>query len=59
VVDIKPYVSRFTERQGTRDGWREQIDEETARRRGLRDYGGNPKLPRGSQQTELEGPHEA
>lgn len=59
LLDIKPYVSRFDERQGTRDGWQDQIDEETARRLGRRGYDGNPKLPRGSQEKELEGPHEA
>lgn len=46
LLDIKPYVSRFDSRQGTRHGWQDDIDEETARLRGRRDYdGGEPGDP--------------
>lgn len=36
LLDIKPYVSRFDCWQTTRDGWQNEVDEETARRRGRR-----------------------
>jgi tRNA (adenine37-N6)-methyltransferase len=36
LLDIKPYTARFDCIEGTRDGWLEQVDEETARRRGRR-----------------------
>jgi tRNA-Thr(GGU) m(6)t(6)A37 methyltransferase TsaA len=39
VLDIKPYVSRFDRIDGTRDGWIDQVDESTARRRGSRETG--------------------
>jgi tRNA-Thr(GGU) m(6)t(6)A37 methyltransferase TsaA len=39
VLDIKPYVSRFDRTEGTRDGWHEQVDPITARRRGRRESG--------------------
>ncbi len=38
LLDIKPYVPRFLTREGVRGGWTEQIDAETARRRGRRQY---------------------
>jgi tRNA (Thr-GGU) A37 N-methylase len=39
VLDIKPYVSRFDRIEGARDGWHDQVDEITARRRGSRETG--------------------
>jgi tRNA-Thr(GGU) m(6)t(6)A37 methyltransferase TsaA len=39
LLDIKPYVTRFDCREGARCGWQDEVDEETARRRGRRDYG--------------------
>jgi tRNA-Thr(GGU) m(6)t(6)A37 methyltransferase TsaA len=39
LLDIKPYVARFDRRDGTRSGWQEDVDDETARIRGRRQYG--------------------
>jgi tRNA-Thr(GGU) m(6)t(6)A37 methyltransferase TsaA len=41
LLDIKPYVSRFDSRVGSRSGWLEDIDDDTAwaRSRGCRDGG--------------------
>jgi tRNA-Thr(GGU) m(6)t(6)A37 methyltransferase TsaA len=36
LLDIKPYVGRFDSREGTRAGWQEEIDDETARTKGRR-----------------------
>ena len=38
IIDIKPYISRFDHRENTRDGWQEEVDEDTASRRGARGY---------------------
>lgn len=38
LLDIKPYVRRFDCFVDTRDGWQDEVDEETAQRRGLRRY---------------------
>ena len=40
LLDIKPYTTRFDCIQTTRNGWHDQVDEETAQRRGLRQYRG-------------------
>jgi len=40
LLDIKPYVGRFDRVETTRNGWQDEVDEETARRRGRREYGG-------------------
>ena len=40
LIDIKPYVARFDKIEGTRGGWHEAVDEETARKRGRRGYRG-------------------
>ena len=37
LLDIKPYTARFDRIEGTRNGWQDQIDDETARLRGRRD----------------------
>ena len=38
LLDVKPYIGRFDRIEGTRDGWQEAVDEETARRRGSRNF---------------------
>jgi len=37
LLDIKPFVSRFDRIQSVRDGWQDQVNEETARKRGRRE----------------------
>ena len=37
LLDIKPYTARFDRIDGTRNGWQDEVDEETARRRGRRE----------------------
>ena len=39
LLDIKPYAARFDRIDGTRDGWQDEVDEETALRRGRRGWG--------------------
>jgi len=36
LLDIKPYVTRFDTRPDARCGWQDEVDEETAERRGRR-----------------------
>ncbi len=36
LLDIKPYTARFDRIDGTRNGWQDEVDEKTARRRGKR-----------------------
>ncbi|MBN2023302.1 MAG: tRNA (N6-threonylcarbamoyladenosine(37)-N6)-methyltransferase TrmO [Pirellulales bacterium] len=38
LLDIKPYTARFDRIEGTRNGWQDEVDEETAHRRGRRGY---------------------
>lgn len=38
LLDIKPYIARFDRVEGTRDGWQDDVDAETARVRGKRGY---------------------
>jgi len=38
LLDIKPYIARFDRIPGTRSGWQEDVDEETARVRGRRAF---------------------
>ena len=40
LLDIKPYTGRFDRVEETRDGWQEEVDERTARRRGRRGFRG-------------------
>jgi tRNA-Thr(GGU) m(6)t(6)A37 methyltransferase TsaA len=37
VLDIKPYVDRFDRIENTRSGWHDEVDPDTARRRGRRE----------------------
>ena len=36
LLDIKPYTARFDRIESTRNGWQDEVDEETARLRGRR-----------------------
>jgi len=36
LLDIKPYTAKFDRIETTRNGWQDEVDEETARRRGRR-----------------------
>jgi len=38
LLDIKPYTAKFDFFQTTRNGWQDEVDEETALRRGKRGY---------------------
>jgi len=40
LVDIKPYVVRFDCVETLRNGWQDEVDDETARQRGKRGYHG-------------------
>lgn len=40
LLDIKPYITRFDCVQTLHNGWQDEVDEETARRRGQRGYRG-------------------
>jgi tRNA-Thr(GGU) m(6)t(6)A37 methyltransferase TsaA len=40
LLDIKPYTAKFDCITSTRNGWQDEVDEETARQRGLRGYAG-------------------
>jgi len=40
LLDIKPYTARFDRIENTRNGWQDDVDEETAKRRGRRGYNG-------------------
>lgn len=40
LLDIKPYIARFDHIETTRNGWQDEVDEETARRRGRRGHAG-------------------
>ena len=41
LLDIKPYTARFDHVETTRNGWHEEVDEETAGRRGRREGSGS------------------
>ena len=36
LLDIKPYTARFYRVETTRNGWQDEVDDQTARRRGRR-----------------------
>ncbi|SDH75538.1 tRNA (N6-threonylcarbamoyladenosine(37)-N6)-methyltransferase TrmO [Propionivibrio dicarboxylicus] len=38
LLDIKPFTARFDHIQSTRNGWYDEVDAETAQRRGVREY---------------------
>jgi tRNA-Thr(GGU) m(6)t(6)A37 methyltransferase TsaA len=38
LLDIKPYTAKFDRFETSRNGWQDEVDEETARRRGRRGY---------------------
>ncbi len=38
LLDIKPYIARFDILPDIRSGWQQEIDEDTAQRRGRREY---------------------
>jgi tRNA-Thr(GGU) m(6)t(6)A37 methyltransferase TsaA len=40
LLDIKPYTAKFDHVKTTRNGWQDEVDEETARQRGRRGYKG-------------------
>jgi tRNA-Thr(GGU) m(6)t(6)A37 methyltransferase TsaA len=40
LLDIKPYTAKFDRCDTARNGWQDEVDEETARRRGRRGYRG-------------------
>lgn len=40
LLDIKPYTAKFDRFDTTRNGWQDEINEETARQRGRRGYKG-------------------
>ena len=40
LLDIKPYVARFDCVETLRNGWQDEVDDETARQRGKRGYHG-------------------
>ncbi len=41
LLDIKPYTSRFDTIETSRNGWQDDVDEQTAQKRGRRGYVGN------------------
>jgi len=41
LLDIKPYTAKFDRFETARNGWQDEVDEETARRRGRRGYIGS------------------
>jgi len=41
LLDIKPYTAKFDRFETVRNGWQDEVDEETARRRGRRGYIGS------------------
>lgn len=43
LLDIKPYVERFDSIEGIRNGWQQEVPEETARRHGRRSYRGRER----------------
>jgi tRNA-Thr(GGU) m(6)t(6)A37 methyltransferase TsaA len=49
LLDIKPYIARFDSRADSRSGWQDEIDDETATRKGRRGFSGrHPSRDTGS-----------
>ena len=42
LLDIKPFTAKFDGIEPTRNGWQDEVDDETAQGRGLRDYRSGP-----------------
>jgi tRNA-Thr(GGU) m(6)t(6)A37 methyltransferase TsaA len=40
LLDLKPYTAKFDRFETSRNGWQDEVSEETARKRGRRDYKG-------------------
>jgi tRNA-Thr(GGU) m(6)t(6)A37 methyltransferase TsaA len=40
LLDIKPYTAKFDRFETSRNGWQDEVEEQTARQRGLRNYRG-------------------
>ncbi len=38
LLDIKPYTAKFDRIENTRNGWQDEVDEETAKQKGMRGY---------------------
>lgn len=45
LLDLKPYAPRFDPVENPRGGWTDEVDDETARRRGRRGYRGKENDP--------------
>ncbi len=43
LLDIKPYTARFDRLEVTRNGWQDEVDDQTAKLRGRREYSGSAK----------------
>lgn len=39
LIDIKPYTAKFDLHKTKRNGWQDEVDEQTAQKRGKREYG--------------------
>ena len=40
LLDIKPFTAKFDRMETTRNGWQDDVDEDTAKRRGVREFRG-------------------
>ncbi|MCL5735227.1 MAG: tRNA (N6-threonylcarbamoyladenosine(37)-N6)-methyltransferase TrmO [Actinobacteria bacterium] len=52
LLDIKPFTTRFDYRETTGNGWQDALDDDTARKRGLRAYRGTAANPRSVSEPE-------
>ncbi len=43
LLDIKPYIFRFDSREDAHSGWQDDVNEERARKQGVRGYRGEPE----------------
>jgi tRNA (Thr-GGU) A37 N-methylase len=39
LIDIKPYIQRFDSRKNVQSGWQDDVSDDVASDRGLRNYG--------------------